>query len=474
MKGMSPKEAIAYAHEKEAVMVDLKFVDLLGTWQHVQVHIAQLEEDSFEEGFGFDGSSIRGWQPINKSDMTIVPQSDTARMDPFAKYPTISFICSVVDPVTYEPYEKDPRFVAKKAVAHLKSTGLADTAYIGPEAEFFLFDSVRYEQTGNAALYEVDSKEGHWNSGAYEEGGNKAYTSRPKGGYFPTKPWDSLEDIRTEMVLEMLGVDIEVEASHHEVASGGQCEIDMKYDELVSMADQLMWFKYIVRNVAARNGKVATFMPKPIYGDNGSGMHTHISIWKDGENLMAGDKYAGLSQTGLYFIGGILKHARALSAFSNPTTNSYKRLVPGYEAPINLAYSSRNRSASIRIPLQGSSPKSKRLEYRTPDPMANGYLSFSALLMAGLDGIENKIDPGQPLDKDIYGLSPEELANVGQAPATLAEAIDALEQDCDFLLKGGVFTETLLNDWIAWKRTEEISQVRLRPTPYEFFLYFDH
>lgn len=471
---MTPKEVIEFAKKHGAVMADFKFTDFIGTWQHLSVHIAQLTEDSFAEGFGFDGSSIRGWQPINASDMTLMPDASTAVMDPFTKYPTLSLIAEAVDPVTHEAYSRDPRYVAKKAVNYLKSTGIGDTVYIGPEAEFFLFDSVRYQQNGHSAFYEVDSIEGSWNTGKDEVGGNKGYKARPKEGYFPVMPWDKVNDIRTEMVMELINLGIEVEASHHEVATGGQCEIDMRFNDLVTMADQLQWFKYVVRNVAARNDKAATFMPKPLFGDNGSGMHTHISIWDKGQPLFAGDGYAGMSQMALWFIGGILRHARALCAFSNPTTNSYKRLVPGFEAPVNLAYSSRNRSASIRIPLQGgSNPKSRRLEYRTPDPTANPYLLFSGLLLAGLDGIERQLDPGKPLDKDIYGLPPEELALIPKAPGRLEEAIDCLEADHEFLLKGNVFTEDLIQMWIERKRNHDIDPIRMRPTPYEYFLYFD-
>ncbi len=469
---MTGKDAIAFAKKHGAVMADFKFTDFLGTWQHISVHIDHLTEDAFETGFGFDGSSIRGWQPINASDMAIIPDPSTVVMDPFTKHPTVSFICDVADPVTLEPYSRDPRYVAKKAVDYLRSTGIGDTCFIGPEAEFFLFDSVRYDQRTNGAFYELDSREGYWNTGKDDEGGNKAYRARPKEGYFPVTPWDSYQDLRTEMVIDLLKAGIEVEASHHEVASS-QCEIDIRFGELVKTGDQLMWFKHVVRNVAARNGKVATFMPKPLYGDNGSGMHTHISIWKEGKNLMAGNEYAGLSQEALWFIGGIIRHARAMAAISNPTTNSYRRLVPGYEAPVNLAYSSRNRSASIRIPIGTTSPKSRRIEYRCPDPSCNPYLNFAALLMAGLDGIENKIDPGKPMDKDIYGLSPVELAEIPKMPGSLEEAVDALEQDHEFLLKGGVFTEDLIRGWIDRKRNVDLDAWRLRPTPQEFYLYFD-
>jgi glutamine synthetase len=471
--GFTAKEALEFAKQNGAVMADMKFCDMLGTWQHYSVHIDHLTEDSFTEGYGFDGSSIRGWQPINASDMCIVPVPATAKMEPFAKHPTVSFICDVVDPVTHEPYSRDPRNIAKKAVNFLKSTGVGDSVFVGPEAEFFVFDSVRYSQGKDKAFYEVDSDEADWNTGRAEEGGNKGYKTRPKEGYFPVAPWDTLGDIRTEMVLELIKLGIPVEASHHEVATAGQCEIDIRFSDLVTMGDYVMWFKHVVRNVARRNAKVATFMPKPLFGDNGSGMHTHMSIWKDGKNLFAGDKYAGLSQEAMWFIGGIIRHSRALCAFTNPTTNSYKRLVPGFEAPVNIAYSSRNRSAAIRIPVATPNPKARRFEYRTPDPSANPYITFAALLMAGLDGIENQIDPGQPLDKDIYGLPPEELAQIMKAPASLEEALNCLEEDHAFLLRNNVFTEDLIQSWLDRKRGTDVDGHRLRPTPYEYFLYFD-
>ncbi len=469
---MTPKEVLDFARKKGARMLDLKFMDLPGTWQHTGVPIDRLDEGSFEAGFGFDGSSIRGWQPIHASDMLLLPDPATSAIDPFARLPTLSLICDIVDPVTKQPYSRDPRHVAKKAEAYLRSTGVADTAYFGPEAEFFVFDDIRFGQDANSGFYFLDSKEGWWNTGR-DENPNLGYKPRHKEGYFPCAPTDSLNDLRGEMVQEMLALGIEVEAHHHEVATAGQCEIDMKYNSLVRSADQLMWFKYVVKNVAVRNGRTATFMPKPIFGDNGSGMHVHQSLWKAGRPLFAGDKYGGLSETALFYIGGILKHARALAGITNPTTNSYRRLVPGYEAPINLAYSSRNRSASVRIPLYSASPKAKRVEVRFPDGTCNGYLAFAAMLMAGLDGIEKRIHPGEPLDKDIYNLPPEELAKIPGAPGSLEEALDALSADHEFLFKGDVFTPDLIDMWLTYKKEAELDQVRLRPHPYEFALYFD-
>jgi glutamine synthetase len=453
-------------------MVDFRFLDFPGIWQHFTVPISEFDESSFEDGYGFDGSSIRGWQPINASDMLVVPDPQTAVMDPFFQVPTLTVICNIVDPVTKEKYSRDPRHIAQKAEEYLKFTGIGDTAYIGPEAEFFIFDDIRYDSAAHFGYYFVDSVEGIWNTGR-EENPNLGYKPRHKEGYFPVPPTDSQQDLRTEMVLMMQKVGISVECQHHEVATAGQAEIDMRFAPLVKMGDQLMWFKYIIKNVARNHGKTVTFMPKPIFGDNGSGMHTHLSIWKDGQPLFAGDKYAGLSDTALYAVGGVLKHAAALCAFTNPTTNSYKRLVPGYEAPVNLAYSSRNRSASIRIPMYSPSPKAKRIEIRFPDPSCNGYLAFSALLMAALDGIENRIDPGEPLDKDIYSLSPEELAGVPSTPGSLEEALKALEADHEFLLKGDVFTQDVIETWIEYKRSREVDPVRLRPHPYEFMLYYD-
>jgi glutamine synthetase len=469
---MKPKEVLAFAKENGAKMLDVRFIDLPGVWQHFSVPINQLEESNFEDGYGFDGSSIRGWQPINASDMLIIPDPATARMDPFCAEPTLSMICDIVDPVTREPYSRDPRNIAKKAEAYLKSTGIGDTAFMGPEAEFFIFDDIRYDSRSNGAFYEIDSVEGTWNTGQ-DEGGNLGYKPRPKEGYFPVPPMDKFQDLRTEMVLVLEKLGIEIEAQHHEVATAGQAEIDMKFRPLVQMADQLMWFKYVLKNVAYRHNHTVTFMPKPLFGDNGSGMHTHCSIWKGGKPLFAGDKYAGLSQMGLHAIGGILRHCKAICALSNPTTNSYKRLVPGYEAPVNLAYSSRNRSAAIRIPMYSTSPKAKRIEFRTPDPSCNGYLAFSAILMAVLDGIQNKMDPGDPLDKNIYDLPPEELAKVPSAPGSLEEALNCLKADHEFLMKGDVFTQDVLDMWIEYKTANEIDPVRLRPHPHEFFLYFD-
>jgi glutamine synthetase len=469
----TPKEVFALAKDRGATMVDLKFMDFIGLWQHFTVPLGELSEGSFEEGLGFDGSSIRGWMEIHASDMLVMPDATSAVMDPFMKEPTLSIICNIVDPITKEPFSRDPRNIAQKAEKYLKSTGIADTAYFGPEAEFFIFDEVRYDSSYNQAFYLIDSAEGQWNSGKAEEGGNRGYKPRYKEGYFPVAPTDSHQDIRTEMCRVMADVGIQVERQHHEVATAGQAEIDFRFNTLVRTADDLMWFKYIVKNVAWRHGKTATFMPKPLFGDNGSGMHTHQSLWKAGRPLFAGDGYAGLSETALYYIGGMLKHARALAALCNPTTNSYKRLVPGFEAPVNLAYSSRNRSAAIRIPMYSPSPKAKRLEFRPPDSSCNPYMAFAAQLMAGLDGIENKIDPGDPLDKDIYGLSPEELKDVPKMPGSLDEALDCLHKDHKFLLKGDVFTEDVIHTWVDYKMQKEVNAVRLRPHPMEFALYFD-
>ncbi|HET6371084.1 MAG TPA: type I glutamate--ammonia ligase [Nitrospiria bacterium] len=468
---MTVKEVLEYAKKNKVEMVDLKFIDFPGTWQHFGIPTTELHEKLFEEGSGFDGSSIRGWQAINNSDMLVVPDPATACLDPFTKIPTLSMVCNIVDPITREPYQKDPRQIAQKAEAHLKSTGIGDVAYFGPEAEFFIFDSVRFDQNSHSGYYFVESEEGIWNSG--KEGTNLGYKPRHKEGYFPVPPIDSQEDIRAEMVREMEKAGIQVEKEHHEVATAGQAEIDMRFDSLVTMADKLMLYKYICKNVAKRHNKTVTFMPKPLYGDNGTGMHTHQSIWKKGKPLFAGDEYAGISKTCLYYIGGILKHAKKIAAFTNPTTNSYKRLTPGFEAPVNLAYSSRNRSASIRIPMYSPSPKAKRIEVRFPDPSCNPYLAFSAMLMAGLDGIENKIDPGEPVDKDLYELPAEEAAKIKTMPGSLNEAIDALAADHDFLLKGGVFSEEVLFTWIEYKKGKEMDPMRLRPHPYEFFLYYD-
>jgi len=469
---MTPKQVLEMAKENEAKVVDLRFLDFPGVWQHFTVPICELDESSFEDGFGFDGSSIRGWQPIHASDMLVVPDPDTAKIDPFFEIQTLVLIGDIVDPVTREPYSRDPRYIAKKAELFLKGSGIGDTAYIGPEAEFFIFDDVRFESSTNTAFYKVDSVEGIWNSGR-EESPNLGYKPRHKQGYFPVPPTDKFQDLRTDMLLTLEKLGIDVECQHHEVATAGQAEIDMRFKPLLQMGDQLMWFKYVLKNVAHEDNRTVTFMPKPLYGDNGTGMHTHISIWKDGEPIFAGDKYAGVSQEALYGIGGILKHCKALCAFTNPTTNSYKRLVPGFEAPVNLAYSSRNRSAAIRIPMYSAAPKAKRLEFRTPDPSCNGYLAFSAILMAILDGIENRIDPGEPLDKDIYSLPPEELANIPSAPGSLEEALAALKEDHSFLLKGDVFTQDVIDTWIEYKTENEVNPIKLRPHPHEFMLYFD-
>jgi glutamine synthetase len=461
-----------FAKNKGARILDLRFMDFPGLWQHLSVPIGELTEELFTDGHGFDGSSIRGWQAINASDMLIIPDPESARIDPFLKDSTLVMICDVVDPVTRENYSRDPRNIAKKAEAFLKASGIADVAYFGPEAEFFVFDDIRFDSTENSCYYFVDSAEGQWNTGR-SEGPNLGYKPRYKEGYFPVPPMDSQQDIRSEMVLLMEEVGIQVETHHHEVATAGQAEIDMRFDSMVKMADKLQWYKYIIKQVARRHNKTATFMPKPLFNDNGSGMHTHQSLWKGGQPLFAGDGYSGVSQTCLHYIGGILKHAPALCAFVAPTTNSYKRLVPGFEAPVNLAYSSRNRSAAVRIPMYSPSPKAKRIEVRFPDPACNAYIAFAAMLMAGLDGIENRLDPGEPLDKDIYALSPAELSKVPSVPGSLDGALNALESDHEFLTKGDVFTQDVIETWLEYKRGREIDPVRLRPHPYEFKLYFD-
>jgi len=469
---MTPKEAIKFAKDNKAVCADLKFLDFLGIWQHFTVPMSEVDEALFEEGSGFDGSSIRGWQPIHASDMLVVPDPVTTVIDPFCKDVTVSLICNIVDPITREDYSRDPRNIARKADAYLKSTGVGDVAYFGPEPEFFIFDDVRYEQNQHTGSYSIDSAEGQWNTGR-DEGPNLGYKPRYKEGYFPVPPTDSQQDIRQEMVLMMEKVGIRVEKQHHEVATAGQAEIDMRFLPLVKMGDALMWYKYIVKNVARRHGKTATFMPKPVFLDNGSGMHVHQSIWKAEKPLFAGTGYGGMSELAMHYIGGILKHAPAVAAFSNPTTNSYRRLVPGFEAPVNLAYSSRNRSAAVRIPMYSPSPKAKRIEVRFPDPACNGYIAFAAMLMAGLDGVAKKMSPGDPLDKDIYALTPEELREVPSMPASLDEALDNLRNDHEFLLKGGVFTEDVIETWIEYKMANEVSAMRLRPHPHEFALYFD-
>jgi glutamine synthetase len=469
---MTPNEVMDLIKGKNIEIVDLKFQDFPGTWQHFSIPISEVTPDIFGEGLGFDGSSIRGWQAIHASDMMVVPEPVTAIVDPFTERPTLSMICNIVDPVTRERYSRDPRYIADKAESYLQSTGIGDVAYFGPEAEFFILDGVRFDQNAHCGFYYVESEEGIWESGS-DRGPNLGHKPRHKEGYFPVAPTDSQQDIRTEMILEMEKAGIQVEKHHHEVATAGQAEIDMRYDSLTRMADKMMLYKYICKNVALRYGKTVTFMPKPIFGDNGSGMHTHQSIWKAGQPLFAGNKYAGISDTCLYYIGGILKHAQALCAFVAPTTNSYKRLVPGFEAPVNLAYSSRNRSAGVRIPLYSPSPKAKRIEVRFPDPSCNPYLAFAAMLMAGLDGIQNKIDPGEPLDKNLYDLPPEELAKVPSCPASLEASLHALEKDHEFLTKGSVFTQDVIDTWLDYKRTKECDPVRLRPHPYEFALYYD-
>jgi glutamine synthetase len=467
----TPKQVLELAKKAGAKIVDIKFVDTFGAWQHFSVPTAELTAEVFEEGFGFDGSSIRGWKSIEASDMLAMPDPASAFIDPFCSVPTLSLTCTIAETGSKEPYSRDPRGIAQKAERYLASTGLADTAVFGPEAEFFIFDNVQYDAKSNGCFYSVDSEEGIWNTGR-DEMPNLGYKIRHKEGYLPVAPADTQQDIRSEMVLTMEELGIRVERQHHEVATAGQAEIDFRFDTLVKTADTMMLYKYIIKNVARRHGKTVTFMPKPLFGDNGSGMHTHQSLWKKGKPLFAGNEYAGLSQMALYYIGGILKHARALCALCNPTVNSYKRLVPGYEAPVNLAYSARNRSAAIRIPTFSESPKAKRIEYRPPDPAANPYLCYSALLMAGLDGILNKIDPGEPMDKNLYELPPAELAKVPKVPGSLSEALDALAEDHDFLLKGDVFTSDFLEMWIEHKRREH-DAIRLRPHPYEFFLYYD-
>ena len=467
----TPKQAIELAKKSGAKMVDVKFVDTFGTWQHFTVPVGELTEDVFAEGFGFDGSSIRGWKSIEASDMLAMPDPGSAFIDPFCAVPTLSLTCTIAETGTKEAYNRDPRGIAQKGEKYLGSTGLADTAVFGPEAEFFIFDNVQYDVKSNGSFYSVDSEEAVWNTGR-EEMPNLGYKIRYKEGYFPVAPTDTQQDLRTEMCLVMESLGIKVERQHHEVATAGQAEIDFRFDTLVKTADTMMLYKYIIKNVARKHGKTVTFMPKPMFGDNGSGMHTHISLWKKGKPLFAGSEYAGLSPMALYAIGGILKHAKALCALCSPTTNSYKRLVPGYEAPVNLAYSARNRSAAIRIPTFSESPKAKRIEYRPPDPSANPYLCYTALLMASLDGILNKIDPGEPMDKNLYELPPEELAKVPQICGSLPEALDHLEADHEFLLKGDVFTKDFLEMWVSHKR-KEADALRLRPHPYEFFLYYD-
>jgi glutamine synthetase len=470
---MNPRELLQLVSDEGIKMIDLRFVDLPGLWQHFSISAKEMEEEMFEEGVGFDGSSIRGFQEIQESDMILIPDASTAFKDPFTAVPTLNIICNVKDPVTLQSYTRDPRYIAQKAENYLKSTGIGDTAFFGPEPEFFVLDDIRFDQSYNYGYYYVDSKEGFWNSGK-EENPNLGYKPRYKEGYFPVPPMDSLQDIRSEMVLLLEEVGIQVEVHHHEVGTAGQCEIDMRFDTLTSMADKFLKYKYIIKNVGRRHGKTVTLMPKPIFQDNGSGMHIHTSLWKAGKNVFyEPGGYADLSKTAVYYIGGILKHTPALLGFCAPTTNSYRRLVPGYEAPINLIYSQRNRSAAVRIPAYSRSEKAKRVETRFPDPSCNGYLAFAALLMAGLDGVQNKITPPDPIDKDLYDLAPADAANVKSTPGNLEDVLSALEDDHDFLLKGDVFTKDVIETWIDYKRTREVDAMRLRPHPHEFALYFD-
>jgi glutamine synthetase len=468
----TPKDVVALMKKEGVEIVDLRFMDFPGLWQHFSVPPREISEDTFEAGLGFDGSSIRGWQAINESDMLVKPVPSTAFIDPFFSAKTLVMICNICDPITGEDYTRDPRNIARKAENHLKSLGLADVAYFGPEAEFFIFDDIRFDQNQHEGYYHIDSVEGRWNTGRKEDP-NLGYKPRYKEGYFPVPPTDSLQDIRSEMVLTLEKIGVLIEAQHHEVATGGQAEIDMRFAPLVYMADNLLKYKYVIKNTARKYGKTVTFMPKPLFNDNGTGMHVHMSLWKGQENLFAGNGYAGLSETALYAIGGILKHTPSLLAFTSPTTNSYKRLVPGFEAPVNLAYSRRNRSACVRIPMYSPSPKAKRIEFRCPDPSCNGYLAFSAMLMAALDGILNKTDPGEPMDKDIYDLPPEELAKVPQTPGSLREVLNALNEDHDYLLKGDVFTPDVIETWISYKMENEVEAIDLRPHPWEFALYYD-
>ena len=474
---MSPEEIVSFCHDKGIEIVDLKFTDVPGTFQHISLPTIELTVENMQQGYGFDGSSIRGFKAIEESDMLLIPDPSTAYVDPFFQIPTLTMICNVLDPITRDYFTRDPRFVAQKAEVYVKNSGIADVSYWGPELEHFVFDSARFDQNQHSGYYFIDSDEGAWNSGqskGIDGGRNLAYRPRYKEGYFPTPPFDTFQDFRSEVTLKLGQFGIRVEKHHHEVATAGQAEIDMRYDTLTRMADSVVLQKYIVKNVAKAHGKVATFMPKPIFEDNGSGMHTHQSLWKNGTNLFYdAEGYALTSEMCRHYIGGLLQHTPALLAFIAPTTNSYRRLVPGYEAPVNLVYSVRNRSACIRIPTYFSTPESRRIEYRVPDPTCNPYLGFAAMLMAGLDGVANKIEPGDPVDVDVYSLPPEEAAKVKQVPGSLEAVLDALEEDHDFLLKGDVFTSDLIETWLDYKRTREVDSVRLRPHPYEFYLYFD-
>jgi glutamine synthetase len=470
-KELSPKEAVQFVAENDVQVVDIRFTDLLGTWQHFTINAEDFTESVFEDGLAFDGSSIRGFQSINESDMLLIPDPSTIFLDPYFEAPTAVILCGIEDPITRQKYSRDPRFVAEKAEAYIKSSGIGDTVYFGPEAEFFVFDSLTYDTQAKGSFYAIDSDEAFWNSGSQDHSG---FTIKPKGGYFPLPPVDKFQDLRTEMMLIMRSIGIHVEMHHHEVASAGQCEIDMRFDTLKVMADKVMKYKYVVRSTAYQHGLTATFMPKPIFGDNGSGMHIHQSIWKNGETCMYDEKgYGGLSDTARWYVGGILKHAASLLAFCAPTTNSYRRLVPGYEAPINLMYSQRNRSACVRIPVASKSPKAKRIEFRAPDPMANPYLAFSACLMAGIDGIQNRIEPPKPLDKDLYELPAAERVGIAQTPGSLRATLHALSEDHEFLLKGDVFTKDLIDIYIEYKLLNECDAIDLRPHPYEFYLYAD-
>jgi glutamine synthetase len=469
----SPSDVLGLVEDNGIEIVDFRFCDLPGLMQHFSAPAHVLDEDVFEDGLGFDGSSIRGFQEIQESDMILIPDANTAVVDPFRQHPTLNLNCFVRDPVTGEPYSRDPRYVARKAEDYLRSTGIADTAYFGPEAEFYIFNDVRFHQDQHSSSYAVDSIEGIWNSGK-DENPNLGFKPRYKEGYFPVPPMDHFQDIRSEMIMTMERLGIEIEIQHHEVGTAGQAEIDMRFDTLLTMADKLMLYKYVVKNVARSHNLTATFMPKPLFQDNGSGMHTHQSLWRGGDPLFFSETgYGGISDLARWYIGGLLTHAHSILAFAAPTTNSYKRLVPGYEAPVNLVYSQRNRSACVRIPLYSKSPKAKRLEFRCPDPSCNPYLAFSAMLMAGLDGIQNRTEPPDPVDKDLYDLPPEELAQVPQVPASLDQALYALENDHAYLLAGGVFTPDLIETWLDYKRLREIDEVRLRPHPWEFYLYYD-
>ncbi len=473
LKSLTPKDLMSEIKGMDIKMADIRFTDIPGTTQHFTIPIKFLEEDTFKEGLGFDGSSVRGFQEIQDSDMIVIPDASTAYIDPFFSEKTIAIHCNIKDPVTLVDYSRDPRNIAKKAEAYLKSSGIGDTAFFGPEAEFFVFNNVQFDSGSNFAFHEVDSTEGTWNSGT-DENPNLGHKPRHKEGYFPLPPVDTLQDVRTEMVMTMQDIGLTVEAHHHEVATGGQCEIDLEFSPLLKMADDMMKYKYVVKNVAKQHGMTATFMPKPLFEDNGSGMHVHQSVWKDGDTLMYKEgNYANLSDLALNYIGGILKHAPALLAFCAPTTNSYKRLVPGFEAPVNIVYSQRNWTASVRIPAYSQSPKAKRMEFRCPDPSANPYLAFSAMLMAGLDGVKNKIDPGDPTDINLYAASDEVLSKIQSTPGSLAESLEALEKDHDFLLEGDVFTKDVIETYISYKKESEVDPINIRPHPHEFKLYYD-